>query len=931
MAVNEEVKLAFKAEMNSLLKVIQMADEKINAIGKNRTQFGLYTDKEAQADMARLEMIKRNAIAAYEILKGRGFTPLPANYLSNLQRLKNELAEATRKTKELEEASKRTSSGFKGWAADVLKFGAAFGLGTSAVDLFRGAIGTLTGTVRTAFETMDQLRMSTASIAGAMMTNNPGMTFAEGWGRANAVITKTYELTGKFIGSARELQILAESMSTFGYKIDLRTKKSQDEFINFANILKIITAGQNFEIQAFQELRALDQGQNFQGAMLARRLQSVGVSDVRAQVQAWKEQGVFLEKINELLGGYAQMSKVIAQNVDAQKKSTKALVDLTLASGLEEFWKDVSKALQDVNKWFAGDGSNKSGVKIFAEQLQEAYEVVKAFAKIAASPITITLNIKKMITDAALGEGEDRTWLGKYMDWVKGVNKDYKAWVNDTNINALEWLETRNRATGWIAGGIRTMATAFSSDYRKSMKDYYERLNAQDDNTMGEGFPAETKGGKGNTGMDDGVDRLIYNARKFLEKARGELSVDVTSMGDTLAAKIKEQKEKIENEFSKWFIADNGKILFESEDFQKLKSAAPKIAQDLRNTFSELYKSAPALAKKQWEEKQNEKLVKSLDEVSKAYEKEVKSLHKAAIETIKARHEAEDYRLELDRLKSVMAIPVRTFWNAPEVDASEKRAGLAERYGDRINKARRERELLLEEMNSIERDGDGAVAPESMYQQLEYLDKLLKQLPESQKDAMKKLRDETSVTLGIIDQMWYNLAGSLKGDFATLFDDALRGELRSFADYVNSITNSIRQAFANMTANMLVNWMRVTGAQALGGFANLFSAADGGIIRGGSFVPLRAFAGGGIVSQPTLGLVGEGPDDEAIIPLKNGAVPVSMRGGRQNVKVEVINPPGTELKASDTRVRFNGQEMIVQVWLDAFNRNAHGLRTALGG
>jgi len=48
------------------------------------------------------------------------------------------------------------------------------------------------------------------------------------------------------------------------------------------------------------------------------------------------------------------------------------------------------------------------------------------------------------------------------------------------------------------------------------------------------------------------------------------------------------------------------------------------------------------------------------------------------------------------------------------------------------------------------------------------------------------------------------------------------------------------------------------------------------------------------------------------------------------VKVEIINPQGIPLKASDSKVRFNGQEMVVSVWLDAFNRNAFGLRSALG-
>ncbi|HEV2292445.1 MAG TPA: hypothetical protein VGR35_01235 [Tepidisphaeraceae bacterium] len=55
-------------------------------------------------------------------------------------------------------------------------------------------------------------------------------------------------------------------------------------------------------------------------------------------------------------------------------------------------------------------------------------------------------------------------------------------------------------------------------------------------------------------------------------------------------------------------------------------------------------------------------------------------------------------------------------------------------------------------------------------------------------------------------------------------------------------------------------------------------AADGAIWNGG-FTPLMAFAEGGIVRRPTLGLIGEGGSPEAVIPMPSGRVPVELRGG----------------------------------------------------
>ncbi len=54
------------------------------------------------------------------------------------------------------------------------------------------------------------------------------------------------------------------------------------------------------------------------------------------------------------------------------------------------------------------------------------------------------------------------------------------------------------------------------------------------------------------------------------------------------------------------------------------------------------------------------------------------------------------------------------------------------------------------------------------------------------------------------------------------------------------------------------------------------TAANGAVWKGG----FQAFASGGVVNQPTLGLVGEGKYNEAIVPLPDGrSIPVDFRGG----------------------------------------------------
>jgi hypothetical protein len=82
--------------------------------------------------------------------------------------------------------------------------------------------------------------------------------------------------------------------------------------------------------------------------------------------------------------------------------------------------------------------------------------------------------------------------------------------------------------------------------------------------------------------------------------------------------------------------------------------------------------------------------------------------------------------------------------------------------------------------------------------------------------------------------------------------------------------------------------------------------ANGGIAPGG----FKAFAAGGIVTGPTLGLVGEGRYNEAIIPMPNGkAVPVDLQGsagGATNVVVNV-DAKGTQAQGNDANATALGR------------------------
>ena len=231
--------------------------------------------------------------------------------------------------------------------------------------------------------------------------------------------------------------------------------------------------------------------------------------------------------------------------------------------------------------------------------------------------------------------------------------------------------------------------------------------------------------------------------------------------------------------------------------------------------------------------------------------------------------------------------------------------------------------------------------------------------------GMQDIADGVTSTFTHIRTLTVETFGSMQNIVSNVFFDFFSGELDSAKDYFAAFVQSILQAFSDMLAKMLVEYITTTmtmksiggmlsgifgalgGIGSIGGFAAgatttqlggvsasqavTLTAANGGVFPGG----FQAFAGGGIVNQPTLGLVGEGRYNEAVVPLPDGrSIPVNMRGGGTSVVVNVIDNTGGEVKKSVNKEIDEQGNMVIDIVLDALARNRKGARsqfkTALG-
>lgn len=129
----------------------------------------------------------------------------------------------------------------------------------------------------------------------------------------------------------------------------------------------------------------------------------------------------------------------------------------------------------------------------------------------------------------------------------------------------------------------------------------------------------------------------------------------------------------------------------------------------------------------------------------------------------------------------------------------------------------------------------------------------------------------------------------------------------AFKSLANTIIQEMTRALLNQAVSKLLGGALGMLGGGLAGGANMggssyfdsstglgvagpnFGLANGGIIKG-SFMPMGKFATGGIVTGPTMGLVGEGRFNEAVVPLPNGkSIPVEMGDGAgSNISTNIV-------------------------------------------
>jgi hypothetical protein len=185
--------------------------------------------------------------------------------------------------------------------------------------------------------------------------------------------------------------------------------------------------------------------------------------------------------------------------------------------------------------------------------------------------------------------------------------------------------------------------------------------------------------------------------------------------------------------------------------------------------------------------------------------------------------------------------------------------------------------------------------------------------------GIRQYVNDTTTGFGIARQAAIQTAQAMSQAFSQYFFNVFTQQINSMKDLLNSLANLALKVISDVMGQIASQGLLKLTGQAIPGLANwlpgLFGAGGGGgsslsLFGGGSsglnvgdlslrssFVPttIPAFASGGIVTRPTLAMVGEGGEDEAIIPLsklgrgtqKSGDIYINVvNNGPQNTGVQ---------------------------------------------
>lgn len=782
--------------------------------------------------------------------------------------------------------------------ASLLKMGGAFGVATIAVQGLQTAMGLaekaaqgLLAVFERGIKSLDEYATQQASLAAELKSFYPAAPFEEAYKAAGALLPAIEKMDRAFSGSGDQLRQMALQFVRLGAGGEVmklitdESGKQQKAFVAVAEAIKSVTAGQNFEVQLMQETRALLTGEMAARSALAQKLRAQGV-DLKKISGEWKTQQTILQNLQPYLQAYVDASAKVSNTLDAQLATLQTMVNRFLRAGLYLAYQDILKVVRWINDaLFDQQGNvNKLGTalvgivqtgwqnlrslvvalwnafKTLAPNITTVADAVNVLSLGLVSVEVITerivrhfallVQVAQKIAGFFTGMAKALTSLPEavlkrigvpsgMLDFLKRVGAEFGARMGKPGEILLKGFGFEG-----IPEEIRKRTAAIAAETAKSAKQLSTTFKAMQFD-LGPSLVAPTD--------PEAARKAAEAARKAREKQAAE--------AHKLFRQIAEEQQ--------WSITEQVAGI---ERLQKRYADLHDFVRDLEHDKLMLIQKDAELSAK-YQEEQQKKLARmyeaGADLEARLLEHGIE--HQRVMEEARVKNEQERVAAAERRAGEIYEIETdlqRKLADATMTSAEQARSEWEKYYNDRFAQilllARTEEEYtrLMADLDAANRAMRQQFNLEDFQEQLRLLS-----LIDQETEALQK---QASVISQVLAGAWDSLTNSIS-DF---FDQAMQGAV-SFQNLFLGVLASIRRAIAEL----LAQWIQSQLGQLLG-----MALAPAGLpaAPAGAFpvMPMPPFVGfqtGGIVTRPTMALLGEsGP--EAVVPLTgpNAVAPVNI-------------------------------------------------------
>lgn len=721
-------------------------------------------------------------------------------------------------------------------------------------------------------------------------------------GKAQALYDVFVKIDPEVQGTLNDIIAINEVLVQSGIVLDQNNRKQVEGFRNVANAAYVIAKNyQNYEMQLRQEVRALAQGTTRVNDILAGQIQATLGAPFKAISEEWKRQGVWFEKIGELLKGFDAISGEIQLTWAAISSSISTTFQVLLRDAFKEGYKEVNKFFKDsleIIKKHGDDikafiGMSWEGIKNTLKEIAIMYNEI--FGPTGLGGLSQSGNffkdlIKSMLymTNAVFPAvlkvfNNWITLVKEFLSYLFELGKGVKAFFNPfekfdwdkfkagADLQFLKLRDALGKAFVDVDIGkgfqeaILKIDKAFEGSINKMVDakkeiDYNTKAVSPDPEAVKKWNEWKESMGETLNKMDDPLWGKWWNTWqegfKKLTAAKGSLEefrVIMTRLWDET-----QKKEDIAT------LELREKALLANKDDRSSLEEAVRVRQQIMRMQN----------KDEMEIRQYgyEKLAEISD---KSYTDEIKKALLDMDNRAKIyRREGEFWKQQMMQRADLMAQRIKDEedWTKKKEDALKEMASQEDYLFEKTGKyyadlmAVREADLISEKEALRDKYGGiiDLVLLEEYYAQkikdvrLDLREKGLKwsqDVTDGWAVALERQKENLASWAQAANQIYKDVTKSMETTFSDFIFDAFTGKLKSATDYFRAFAESIARAWANLLAKMAAEWMMTKAITQIGGlFASgnygygneaaglgqQYAHGGGRIMHGGGMVPIFA-------------------------------------------------------------------------------------------